>query len=413
MNCGSISKLIPLFLIAVCLRAQTTMIEKPDVRVEIHVSRPKNSGASPAVTLSILDKHTERRSTTVLRNYTASVEDAFVPVPGRLVAVGGLTFDGKALSVIDMTTGRLIDTIYTWEIAISHNKEYVAYEFRYPPYGLPAFRNATLLFYNFRLAPELIPRVTGSNDQVGFILYPEENRLQNKYELAWPCDRCELAFTSPIAWSSHDDRIAVLAHLKDETHLVVVDIAKGWSDPRVTRWRVDHRLFYKPEFQNGPPEEYRNVTLVPVSKLRFVDDDQGVEITSIPGAGPFAERRVRVSLADGSATVVSQPSPPAEPHLKVPPEMHYIRVGGAVQEKKLLSKVEPAYPQGTPNSPGNKVVFEALIDRDGRVAQLLAIQGQPEMIKAAEQAVRQWTYMRTLLNGEPVAVLTTITLRAN
>jgi len=377
------------------------------VTAVIHV--PEHGGFGPSFALTIAGGGKTAHLT--LQNHTATINRVFKPGPNRLVIIGKLDGGGNVFSVIDTQANRLIDTVWSWEIAISPDGRYAAYEYRYPPMDLPMFRNPALLLYDFRLAPELIPRIAGDNARVGFILYPNANRQQSKYVL--PEDAPDQrGFTSPIAWNSRSTQIAVVENSK-ATSLVVTDISKGWKPPQIAKWKIDLRLFYKPAFQDVLPDEYSHVTGLPVSKLRFVDDDQAVEITSIPGAGPFAERSVRVSLADGSATVVSQPSPPAEPHLKVPPEIHYVRVGGAVQEQKLLSKVEPAYPQGTPNSPGNKVVFEALIDRDGRVAQLLAIQGQPEMIKAAEQAVRQWTYMRTLLNGEPVAVLTTIILRAN
>ena len=53
---------------------------------------------------------------------------------------------------------------------------------------------------------------------------------------------------------------------------------------------------------------------------------------------------------------------------------------------------------------------EAIIDKEGRVAQLQVGTGHPLLVKAALDAVRQWLYRPTLVNGKPVEVDTTITV---
>jgi protein TonB len=54
--------------------------------------------------------------------------------------------------------------------------------------------------------------------------------------------------------------------------------------------------------------------------------------------------------------------------------------------------------------------MEAEISKDGSVQSLRVISGHPLLNQAALDAVRQWKYRPTLLNGEPVEVLTTITV---
>ena len=86
-----------------------------------------------------------------------------------------------------------------------------------------------------------------------------------------------------------------------------------------------------------------------------------------------------------------------------------IRVGGNVQSAKLLTKVTPLYPllakqsriQGT-------VRFNTLIGADGHVRELLLETGHPLLVDSAMTAVRQWIYQPTLLNGNPVEVVTSI-----
>lgn len=56
------------------------------------------------------------------------------------------------------------------------------------------------------------------------------------------------------------------------------------------------------------------------------------------------------------------------------------------------------------------VVLHAIIDKDGNVSELQVISGHPLLVQAALDAVKQWRYKPTLLNGDPVEVDTTITV---
>ena len=54
------------------------------------------------------------------------------------------------------------------------------------------------------------------------------------------------------------------------------------------------------------------------------------------------------------------------------------------------------------------VRFEAVIAKDGTIQQLRLVSGHPLLIPSAQEAVKQWVYQPTQLNGEPVEVATTI-----
>jgi protein TonB len=88
-----------------------------------------------------------------------------------------------------------------------------------------------------------------------------------------------------------------------------------------------------------------------------------------------------------------------------------IRVGGNVQAASLLHQVMPAYPPiaKTAHISGT-VVLHAIIAKDGSVQQLEYISGPPLLMKSAMDAVREWRYKPTLLNGEPVEIDTTISV---
>ncbi len=88
-----------------------------------------------------------------------------------------------------------------------------------------------------------------------------------------------------------------------------------------------------------------------------------------------------------------------------------VRIGGRVAEANLLNRVEPIYPplakaarvQGT-------VEFTATIGPDGRVQSVQLVRGHPLLVNAAKEALLQWTYRPTLLNGNPVMVVTEISV---
>ena len=88
-----------------------------------------------------------------------------------------------------------------------------------------------------------------------------------------------------------------------------------------------------------------------------------------------------------------------------------IRVGGNVAQANLIRQVTPVYPPiaKTAHISGT-VLLHAIIGKDGTVQDLQYISGPPLLMKNAMDAVRQWRYKPTLLNGEPVDVDTTISV---
>jgi protein TonB len=75
----------------------------------------------------------------------------------------------------------------------------------------------------------------------------------------------------------------------------------------------------------------------------------------------------------------------------------------------ILSQPQPAYPVlAKQTGIQGEVVLHAIIDREGRVAQVEVVSGHPLLVKAAMDAVLTWRYRPTMLNGLPVEVETTI-----
>jgi periplasmic protein TonB len=86
-----------------------------------------------------------------------------------------------------------------------------------------------------------------------------------------------------------------------------------------------------------------------------------------------------------------------------------IRQGGQVQAAKLVNKVTPMYPPlAKQTRQSGTVRLHAIIAKDGSIQSLDVVSGPPLLQSSALEAVRQWRYQPTLLNGEPVEVETTI-----
>ena len=72
----------------------------------------------------------------------------------------------------------------------------------------------------------------------------------------------------------------------------------------------------------------------------------------------------------------------------------------------LVSRTEPTYPvDAQKNGIQGAVWLDAVIGKDGHVASVQSISGSPVLVDAAKDAVLQWIYRPTLLNGEPIAVI--------
>ena len=83
-----------------------------------------------------------------------------------------------------------------------------------------------------------------------------------------------------------------------------------------------------------------------------------------------------------------------------------IRVGGEVQAKKVIHKVNPPYPPVAKEAHiEGKVELQIVISREGSVKEVKVLSGEAVLAEAAEEAVKQWLFTTTLLNGEPIEVV--------
>ena len=105
-------------------------------------------------------------------------------------------------------------------------------------------------------------------------------------------------------------------------------------------------------------------------------------------------------------SILSAAAPPPPPKPEAPKR---IRVGGQVEAAKAIYRPSPEYtPLAKMARIQGVVRLEAVISRDGTIQDLKMLSGHPLLVKAAMEAVQKWRYQPTLLNGEPVEVVTEI-----
>ncbi len=136
------------------------------------------------------------------------------------------------------------------------------------------------------------------------------------------------------------------------------------------------------------------------------------EVVLTGGAAAQAALRLEVGAITERVRVTAQGTPKpkaAEQSASGPPVR--MRIGGNVQAAKLVKQARPVYPpdlrdQGTEGV----VLLEAIVSKEGEPISLRVLNANvnPLFGAAATDAVKQWRYTPTLLNGEPVEVVTRI-----
>jgi protein TonB len=113
----------------------------------------------------------------------------------------------------------------------------------------------------------------------------------------------------------------------------------------------------------------------------------------------------------GAVPSAAPPPPPPPPPVAVKKVETPTRivVGGNVQAAMIIKKIAPSYPPLAKSARVSGVVhLAAVISKEGTIQELRSLGGPALLIQAAMDAVKQWVYHPTILNGVPVQVDTTI-----
>lgn len=104
--------------------------------------------------------------------------------------------------------------------------------------------------------------------------------------------------------------------------------------------------------------------------------------------------------------------PPPPPRVDAPPQPQApVRVGSVIRAPQKIHHVAPEYPDIARRARiSGVVILEALIAEDGSVRDVKVLRSKPLLDEPAMEAVRQWRFTPTLLNGQPVPVIMTVTV---
>jgi periplasmic protein TonB len=110
-----------------------------------------------------------------------------------------------------------------------------------------------------------------------------------------------------------------------------------------------------------------------------------------------------IPLSDSRQRVL----PPPEHQITRPQVVHVTRIDPAM----LIHRVEPVYPiLAKQTHREGRVEMRAVIGTDGTIQSLQIISGDPLFLVSAREAVQQWRYRPTYLNGQAVEIDTFITV---
>jgi periplasmic protein TonB len=198
-----------------------------------------------------------------------------------------------------------------------------------------------------------------------------------------------------------------LSHFED-TPLVGPPAAPPPPPPAAGRTVVPHASITRPKltFTQG---KLTSPTLIP--KTVSADNvaaapDLGGIVGGVPGGVAGGQLGGSVGGVFGG-TGTSAPIPPPQAAVK-----RIVRVGSSLKAPRRIFSVQPEYPPLARDAHvSGTVVVDAVIDEHGKVVQARTLSGHPLLIQAALQAVLQWKYVPTLLNGKPVAVEMEVTVQ--
>jgi TonB family protein len=211
-----------------------------------------------------------------------------------------------------------------------------------------------------------------------------------------PTGQAQQAGSAKLAGTVYDaskaavpDATVVVSSTESKTQEITISGAAGEYEFRVLpvgRYSIEAR---KSGFQ-----VFKQQTLLTANESGRLD--------IVLDVGEVSERVEVVAKAPPAASPNTGPSPPRR-----------IRVGGNVQATKLVHQANPVYPErARAQGVQGIVLLEAVISKEGTIRAIRVVNklADPELVDAAVEAVKNWRYEPTLLNGQPIEVVTTITV---
>ncbi len=135
------------------------------------------------------------------------------------------------------------------------------------------------------------------------------------------------------------------------------------------------------------------------------------------GKGPAAQKTSAPDAPAPSLIGMASPSDAVPPpnfgtaDSSVKPVLQTLNVSQGVSQGLLIKKVAPSYPANALRMRvEGSVELMATVSKEGNITRIKVLSGDPQLIKAATDAVKQWKYKPYQLNNEPVEITTQVTI---
>ena len=218
-----------------------------------------------------------------------------------------------------------------------------------------------------------------------------------------------LAVTLPTAAirAAQAPPAALAGTVYDATGAVMPGVVLTLEDAQQIKWEATTNSAGRFEFPGVPAGPY----VLAASLPGFRSLRQEFELRN----SRDWDRAVTLQVGDLQETItvserrMAPPAAPSQPRGPLP-----VRIGGNIRAPRKELDVHPVYPVTMRQAGREGVVpIDAIIGRDGTVTsvRVLSAQVHPDFAIAAVDAVRQWRFSPTLLNGAPVEVVMTVSVR--
>ncbi len=151
-------------------------------------------------------------------------------------------------------------------------------------------------------------------------------------------------------------------------------------------------------------------------KTVIADEPETPALVVKGGKAPSVAKSATLDAPAPSVIGMGAPAEAGLPNLgtsnvTVKPMLQTVSVSQGVSQGLLYKKVAPSYPQNALRMHIEGIVeLMATISKSGDITKIKIMSGDPQLTKAASDAVKQWKYKPYLLNGEPVEIQTQVTV---
>jgi protein TonB len=252
------------------------------------------------------------------------------------------------------------------------------------------------------------------NSRCLFLYECKEQRMFEQSLVEIPQDtRNRKRWTAMLSFSLEATAVLVLLSFP-LVHTEVLPPIDRHIAPPYTRFVPDHVRLISEQIErrsSAPDRPVINILLPPRTIADHIDrspdpappsapDDGCVGCIAIPNADGGPQNSVIADMMHRGPAIPVHRAPVAP-----------IARSSTMQEGLLIRQIKPVYPpMAIAARIQGKVELHAMISRDGRIETLQVVSGHPMLVRAALDAVKQWLYRPYVLNGEPVAVETQITV---